>query len=141
MENGFTNNAPPQQLAFQFDGPGGSYQQPAHAHPQPQYNTNGSNGFAGYANGGGMGNMLERMHNVADRDVLPQKRRRIDDGHPADRRKAEFHGGGRGGVIGEYMREKRDEGHKENLPTRTAVDLSSGLFVSYQNVEHLTDLF
>lgn len=88
-----------------------------------------------------MGNMLERMHNVADRDMLPQKRRKIDDGRPADGRKAEFHGGGRGGVIGQYMREKREEGHRENLPNRAAVDLSSGLFVSSQTREALTDVF
>ena len=75
-----------------------------------------------------MGHMLERMHNVASRDMLPQKRRKMyDDRAQSEQRKAEFNGGGRGGVIGEYMKGKQ-EGHKENLPTRTAVDISTGEF-------------
>ena len=75
----------------------------------------------------GMGHMLERMHNVASRDMLPQKRRKLyDDRPPEDSRKADFHGGGRGSVIGEYMREKKEEGQKENIPRRTAVDISTG---------------
>lgn len=75
-----------------------------------------------------MGQMLERMHNVASRDMLPQKRRKIyDERAQSEARKAEFHGGGRGGVIGEYMREKKEEGQKENLPVRSAVDISAGM--------------
>jgi hypothetical protein len=75
----------------------------------------------------GMGQMLERMHNVASRDMLPQKRRKIyDEGAQNEQRKAEFHGGGRGGVIGDYMRAKKEEGQRENLPTRNAVDISAG---------------
>jgi hypothetical protein len=80
-------------------------------------------------NGGamGMGHMLERMHNVASRDMLPQKRRKLyDDRGQDESRKPEFHGGGPGGIIGEHLREKKDNGHKENLPIRTAVDISTG---------------
>jgi hypothetical protein len=132
VDNGFTNNIPAQQLEFQFDSPGSSYLQQSHAHAPPQHNVNGSNGFAAYANGGGMGHMLERMHNVADRDLLPQKRRKIYDDRPEGGRKSEFHGGGKGGVIGEYMRERREEGQKENVANRAAVDLSSGLLTSCQ---------
>ena len=32
--------------------------------------------------------MLERMHNVADRDALPQKRRKVEDSRPEVGRKA-----------------------------------------------------
>lgn len=129
VQNGFTNNAAPQQpLMFQFDSPGGQPQpQPSyHAHPPQQPAMNGNKGFAGYANGGGMGHMLERMHQVTDRDMMPQKRQKIRDDRQEDGRKAEFNGGGKGGVIGEYMREKRDEGRKENVTKGTVVDISAG---------------
>ena len=70
--------------------------------------------------------MVERMHNVADRDMMPQKRQKVRDDRPENVRKAEFHGGGKGGVIGQYMREKRDEGRKENMARGTVVDISAG---------------
>ena len=73
-----------------------------------------------------MGHMLERMHQVTDRDMMPQKRQKIRDDRQEDGRKAEFNGGGKGGVIGEYMREKRDEGRKENVTKGTVVDISAG---------------
>ena len=130
MSNGFMNNAtPPQQLSFQFDSPGGLAQPNfhAHAHTSPQHATNGNKSFAGFANGGGMGHMLERMHNIADRSVMPQKRQKIHDNRQENSRKAEFHGGGKGGVLGDYMREKREEGRKENVKS-TVVDISAGQF-------------
>lgn len=78
-----------------------------------------------------MGQMLERMHNVTGRDMLPQKRRKIyDERTQAEQRKAEFHGAGKGGVIAEYMKEKKEEGQKETLPTRSAVDISAGKVIS-----------
>jgi hypothetical protein len=95
-----------------------------------------------YANGigaVGMGHMLERMHNVASRDMLPQKRRKLHDEYAqSDQKKAEFNGAGRGGVIGEYMREKREEGQKENIPTRTAVDISTGELIWHGFQQKLT---
>jgi hypothetical protein len=76
-----------------------------------------------------MGQMLERRYQVTERDMLPQKRQKIRDDRPEDGRKAEFNGGGKGGVIGEYMREKRDEGRKENVGKGTVVDISTGWFL------------
>lgn len=73
-----------------------------------------------------MGHMLERMHNVTARTMMPQKRQKIHDDRQEDARKAEFHGGGKGGVIGEYMREKREEGRKENVAKGSVVDISAG---------------
>lgn len=125
--NNPTPQAQPQQLAFQFDSPAGSYQNPPQAQPPPQQQVNASNGFAAYANGGGMGHMLERMHNLSDRSLVPQKRQKIHDERPQGARKAEFNGGGRGGVLGEYVRKKREEGQKESMASGKAVDLSSGL--------------
>jgi hypothetical protein len=66
------------------------------------------------------------MHNVAGRDMLPQKRRKIFDDRQDDASKAEFHGGVKGGVIGDYLRQKREEGQKENISRGTAVDISTG---------------
>ena len=77
-----------------------------------------------------MGHMLERMHNVTDRNMMPQKRQKIHDNRQVDPRKAEFSGGGKGGVIGDYMREKRDEGRKENGAKGTVVDISAGQFAA-----------
>lgn len=85
-----------------------------------------------YANGNGamgmgMGHMLERMHNVASRDMMPQKRRKLyDDRTHEDPTKAGFHGGGKGSIIGEYMREKQDDRHTGNSPAMSAVDISAG---------------
>jgi len=125
VENNFTSNMPPTQLAFQFDSPVGFVQHTPHAHPASQ-NNHAPNGFAAYANGGGMGSMVERMHNVTDRDLLPQKRRKVQDTRPDNQGKAEFHGGGKGGVLGEYMRQKEEEGRKGRVSNGIAVDISSG---------------
>jgi hypothetical protein len=91
---------------------------------------NGSKGYAAHANGIGMGHMLERTHNVAERDIMPQKRLKMYVDRQENGIKVNFNGGGRGGVIGEYMREKRDEARKEHLAQGTVVDISTGLFTS-----------
>lgn len=109
-----------------------------HGHASPQYeqsrSMNNGTGFAAYATGngqenggmGGMGHMLERMNNVMDRSMVPQKRRKIENSQDGDQRKAEFTGGGKGGVLGQYMREKREEGHREAMSKGTKpVDISS----------------
>lgn len=74
-----------------------------------------------------MGAMLQRMHNISDRDLLPQKRRKIELGnaeYPA--KKAAFSDGGQGGVLGDYMKEKREEGQREAAIKGTApVDLTA----------------
>ncbi len=68
----------------------------------------------------GMGGMLEKMHNVADRSEVPQvKRRRIgsldltEDGR--QKKKAQFSGVKSGGLLGDYMKEKRKEGRHEAM--------------------------
>jgi len=75
-----------------------------------------------------MGNLIERIHGITQRDGCPQKRQKTtktdedDDGQ----RKATFAGGGKGGEIGEYMREKRKEAQAESGPNGTVVDLTAG---------------
>jgi SNF2 family DNA or RNA helicase len=133
QQNGNSNsNSPVPSLSFQFDSPGGSRQESPHSHPSPMYHedeaTNRQNGFASYANGngavGGMGNMLDRLHNVADRSVVPQKRRKIVDDRDEDKKKAEFNGGGKGGVLGQYMRDQAKEGHDQAIANGKVVDIS-----------------
>ncbi|KAE8450534.1 hypothetical protein EG329_006265 [Mollisiaceae sp. DMI_Dod_QoI] len=130
------NGANNTNLAFQFDSPGGSPHSSFQSHPSPSpshesIRSNGTQGtgFAAYANGNGqmrgMGHMLERMHNVADRDMIPQKRRKIVDEREELQRKGEFSGGGKGGVLGQYMREQKEEGRKQAAARGTApVDIS-----------------
>ena len=86
-----------------------------------------------------MGHMLERMHNVTNRDMVPQKRQKVRDDRQESGRKAEFHGGGKGGVIGDYMREKRDEGRKENAEKGSFVDISAGLSATSLQGEYKAD--
>jgi len=91
-------------------------------------NGDGSAAYAiGNGNSPGAGHMLERMHNVTERGMLPQKRKRPEDSIDDSRRKAEFSGGSKGGVLGNYMREQREEGQKEarangTAPVVTALD-------------------
>ena len=137
-QNGFSNSHAALRLSFQFDSPAGTPEPSSSAHPLARRNIenlgqNGmnGNGSAAYANGDGhkrgMGDMLERMHNVTERDMMPQKRRRIDDPSLDAQRKAEFAGGSKGGVLGNYMREKKEEGQREarasgTTPVVTALD-------------------
>ncbi|KAF4625000.1 hypothetical protein G7Y89_g13166 [Cudoniella acicularis] len=128
VQSAFSSNNPTPQLAFQFDSPEGT-RELSHAHPSSNHTENGQNGFAVYANGNGemrgMGHMLERMHNVADRSLIPQKRRKVHDERNDDIRKAEFTGGGKGGVLGQYMKDKREEGQRDAASKGGLVDIST----------------
>ena len=78
----------------------------------------------------GMGNLIERMHNVSKREEQPRKRQKKEHDSQDDQedvKKATFAGGGKGGVISEYMKLKREEGKQESGPTRTLVDLTTGM--------------
>jgi len=121
-------NGPPSNIAFQFDSPMGS--------TPPVQNTQPVRQNGGYmwpnepAPAMGMGHMLERVHNVSERDFLPQKRRKIEREVEDDNaHKAHFRGGGKGGVLGEYMKEKQEQGRKEDAAngTRPSVDLTGGM--------------
>jgi len=77
----------------------------------------------------GMGNLIERIHGITQRDGRPQKRQKTTktDEDDEDQRKATFAGGGKGGEIGEFMREKRKEAQAESGPNGTVVDLTAGM--------------
>lgn len=77
--------------------------------------------------GNGMGNMIERMHNLTERQERPRKKRKTDKDDNGDEQiKAGFSGGGKGGEIGEYMKQKREEGQKESGPPQAVIDLTEG---------------
>ncbi|KAL3418264.1 SNF2 family DNA-dependent ATPase [Phlyctema vagabunda] len=127
------------QLTFHFDSPSGSpmpmYMTPPNQMHQSSPYFSGNSSPNVYSNpfnnengeqqrGAGMGHMLERMHNVQDRDMLPQKRRKLCEDEREAMQKAEFNGGGKGGVLGQYIKEKQDEGKKGTVSSGAAVDLS-----------------
>ncbi|RDW79772.1 hypothetical protein BP6252_04410 [Coleophoma cylindrospora] len=125
---GFAQYSNSPGLSFQFDSPGGS-PAPAQYQSLPASNGSASNDYSIVYNDGsvqmnGMGQMLERMHNVEDRSMLPQKRRKIHNDSLDDARTPGFTGGGKGGVLGQYMKEKKEEGRKEIIAKGTSVDLS-----------------
>lgn len=120
-------NELPSNIAFHFDSPMGSTPPIQHAHsPVP----NGKGPAHTYqdeqASGIGISRMLERMHNVSERDFLPQKRRKIQREEEDSKRIAHF-GGGKGGVLGEYV-EKQEQDPKGDAAngTRHSVDLTGG---------------
>ncbi|THX32504.1 hypothetical protein D6D12_02164 [Aureobasidium pullulans] len=73
--------------------------------------------------GTGLGSFMERMHNVTDREALPaSKKQKTDNNDENDeKRKATFKGG-KGGVIGEYLKEQRDQGAREAGPIDLTAD-------------------
>ena len=75
-----------------------------------------------------MGTLIERVHGVAQRENRPLKRQKVDAAGPVDeaQRKPTFAGGGKGGVIGEYMREQKEVGRAEAAKSGSVVDLTNG---------------
>ena len=77
--------------------------------------------------GRGMGNMIERMHGVSHRDEHPSKKQKKILYDDEDEKKAVFTSGGKGGEIGEYMRQKRKEAQANAVPSGEVVDLTAGM--------------
>ena len=75
--------------------------------------------------GQGMGNLIERVHNVSQREDRPQKKQKTDAMEDNSDKKAFHGGGGKGGEIGEYMKQKRKEGVAES-GVNCIVDLTEG---------------
>lgn len=75
--------------------------------------------------GQGLGNLIERVHNVTQREDRPQKRQKSEqtEGENEEKKKIAIAGGGKGGEIGEYMKQKRREGHT-SVESRAIVDLT-----------------
>lgn len=77
--------------------------------------------------GQGMGNLIERIHNVTHREERPRKRQKSKqvEGEDENQKKAALAGGGKSGEIGEYMKQKRKEG-QSSLGPNSVVDLTGG---------------
>ena len=73
-----------------------------------------------------MGSFIERMHGVTHRDERPQKKPKTIMPDDEDDKKPTFVGGGKGGDVGEYMREKRIEAQANSVPNSEIVDLTAG---------------
>ena len=78
----------------------------------------------------GMGSLIERIHGVSHREGPPLKRQKLvmDEQENSDHEGTDsnFSGGGKGGVIGDYIRQKRAEGKQEAALMSTVVDLTGG---------------
>ena len=86
----------------------------------------------------GMGAMLERMHNVENRQQYPQKKRKVKtpdkEGEDEQQQQKEsevkqrstFEGGGSGTVLGEYVKQRQAEGDRERMDqVSSIVDLTA----------------
>lgn len=79
-----------------------------------------------------MGNMIERINDIQDRSSVPHaKRRKVDtpeaDAEAEAERKAKGYGAGSGGALGAYVKEKREEGQRNNSARSSqTVDLTEG---------------
>ncbi|KAI9750677.1 MAG: hypothetical protein M1815_001659 [Lichina confinis] len=75
-----------------------------------------------------MSSLIERLHGVSNRDSSSHKRLKLDnskDGNSMENATAStFSGGAKGGVIGDYMRQKKDEGKQDVASRGTVVDLT-----------------
>lgn len=95
----------------------------------PEFNGNGLNkrDHEDYK-GQGMGSLIERVHNVTQREERPQKKKKTEAFEDEKDKKTAFGGGGKGGEIGEYMKQKK-EGLEESGPTAAVVDLTGGMYI------------
>jgi hypothetical protein len=110
-------------VVFQFSNPhdvsgnGLSLPFPAESWPAQEASS------AGLATNG-MATFIERANNVQDRTIMPQsKRRKIDSPELAA---LQANGASGSGMLGQYVREKREEESK-NAPAVQTVDLTEGM--------------
>lgn len=86
--------------------------------------------------GHSISSLIERVHNVSERAERPPKRRKIEKAEDEvafeEQKKANFGGGGKGGEIGDYMKQKKKEGLAESGPTSSVVDLTGGTSMLYE---------
>ena len=75
----------------------------------------------------GMGNMIERIHGVSQRDERPSKKPKSSKSDDEDEKKTTFIGGSKGGDLGEFMREKRKEAQANTILSGDVVDLTAGM--------------
>ena len=84
--------------------------------------------------GQGMGSLIEKVHNVSQREERPQKKPKLENGDfdVEEDRRVSFVGGGKGGEIGDYLKEKKKQGITESGPVNTVVDLTGGTYLLFK---------
>lgn len=90
--------------------------------------------------GQGMGSLIEKVHNVSQREKRPQKRPKVEDGDfdVEEDKRVNFVGGGQGGEIGDYLKDKKKQGIAEAGPVNGVVDLTGGMHLLFKQsaLEH-----
>ena len=90
--------------------------------------------------GQGMGSLIEKAYNVGHREERPQKKRKIEktEEFEEDSDRLNFSGSrGKGGDLGEYIKQKKQEGIKESGTVPNAVvDLTQGCYPLLAQVVH-----
>ncbi|KAL9101636.1 MAG: hypothetical protein Q9163_003134 [Psora crenata] len=78
--------------------------------------------------GQGTGSFIERLHGVSQREDRPQKKQKAEKYEALeDDKKVIFQGGGKGGELGEYVKQKKEEGLEQSRPESNVVDLTGGM--------------
>ncbi len=79
----------------------------------------------------GMGSLIEKVHNVSQREERPRKKPKVENGEfdVEEDKKVNFAGGGKGGEIGEYLKEQKKQGIAESRPDSAVVDLTGGPYL------------
>ena len=102
--------------------------------PHPQSNSQHVNGVEHAAtkreleDENGMGNFIEQLHGVSGREERPIKKQKVEKTEDLDEdKKRSFIGGGEGGELSNYVKEKKAEGQAD--PT-SVVDLTQGKLLS-----------
>ncbi|KAK6853338.1 SNF2 family domain-containing protein [Apiospora arundinis] len=119
----------PTSLDFQFSSPNEGYA--SNASTPPSFAYNGAFDISHTPSPvNGFGGMIERMNNVQDRSTVPHPKRRkvetIDLDDSADEKtSSNFGHGGSGGMIGQYVKEKKEEAaNSPSLSRANTVDLT-----------------
>ena len=82
--------------------------------------------------GRGMGSLIEKVHNVSQREQRPQKKPKVEHGDfdvEEDKRVGFVGGSQGGGDIGDYLKEKKKQGIAESGTVNGVVDLTGGTYI------------
>lgn len=79
-----------------------------------------------------MGGWIERMNNVQHRSTIPQaKRRKVEDRDGSQDGSNGAPRGGNGGILGEYVKDRRMEANGSSASQAMTVDLTDGMANSH----------
>ena len=76
----------------------------------------------------GLSSHIERLHGVQERTERPAKRQKVNDDTESNKSKGTFGTISKGGELGQYVKDKQQEGAKED--PSTIVDLTGGMPIS-----------